>query len=219
MAEASIRATIFDLDGVLVQSERIAWKTWRDFLVLYGKELHKDDYRHLIGTASSAAVIREFTDIPMSADEIMIDHRRRIMDLLDTDLIVTAGAGKLLEELKRRGYLLGVASNSVGIYVDRVLQIAGMRAFFDCVVSRDDVAQGKPAPDIYLEAARKLKVPPKRCLAIEDSPIGLQAAIAADMRCVAIPNPDLDGFEFPGAYAQFDTIAEFHTDLDRLLEN
>jgi HAD superfamily hydrolase (TIGR01509 family) len=122
-----------------------------------------------------------------------------------------------IEEIKIRELPLGVASNSEALYVDQVLRAIDVGDTFDCVITPDQVAQPKPAPDIYLAAAVSLNTPPERCLAIEDTPIGLSSALSAGMRCVVIPSLHLEGADFTGAYASFTSFPALLRELDSVL--
>jgi beta-phosphoglucomutase-like phosphatase (HAD superfamily) len=110
-----------------------------------------------------------------------------------------------------------VASNSFGEYVRRVLAVMDLRQVFACVCTREDARRGKPAPDLYLAAARCLGLPPGECVAVEDSPVGLQAALAAGVHAVAVPNERLRAQDFSGAAARYDSLEELTANLERLL--
>lgn len=214
-----IEAVVFDLDGVLVQSERLSWKAWLDFLHEHGKTMGEDDFRSFIGTHDSAEVIRETFNLPLSAQEIITDHQQRVMDTLEEELIITEGIPALLEDLSGRGLPMAVASNSLRPYVPRVLEVCGFEKYFQAVVTRDDVTDGKPAPDVYLKAATSLGIDPGLCMAVEDSPVGLQAAIAAGMLSIAVPNPDLRHQNFEGAHHRYETMTSLHNSLESLLNS
>lgn len=212
-----INAVIFDLDGVIVQSERVSWKTWLDFISGFGKEMGEEDFRRLIGSHNSPESIREILDLPMSAEEIYEDHQRRLLEAVEQGMPVTDGINALLADLSARSIPMAVASNSARRYVLRILELTEMEKYFRAVVTRDDVSNPKPAPDIYLEAASRLDVPAEECMAIEDSPIGLESALAADMLCIAVPNPDLREMGFERAQFRFETIDSLHKALNMLL--
>ncbi|MBN1266084.1 MAG: HAD family phosphatase [Anaerolineales bacterium] len=216
LQKRQIEAVIFDLDGVLVQSERVSWKTWLDFLQEFGKEMGDDDYRSLIGTHNSAEFIRTRLNLPLSAEEISQDHQRRVLEAIEHGVPVTKGTEALLADLSSRSLPLAVASNSHRHYVLRVLELTGLAQYFQAVVTRDDVPLGKPAPDVYLEAAARLGIPAKDCMAVEDSPVGLEAAVAAEMVSIAIPNPDLQEMDFEIAQYKFESIISLHNALSSL---
>ena len=216
----TIRAVVLDLDGVMVDSETIAIEMWHEFLALYGKTLSDVEYRQMVGMepGETAIFVRQRTGIPVGVEEILENHRTRVMEAVGREAIPVDGLETFIRETRLRGMPIGVASNSGSIYVDQVLRAIGLREAFDCVITSDEVARAKPAPDIYHAAAASLKVPPERCLAIEDSPIGMKSALSAGMRCVIIPNHHLDGADFSGAYATFDSFPALLRKFDFLLQ-
>ena len=128
------------------------------------------------------------------------------LKIIEKEAVPVDGLEELLELLRAKGLKLGMASNSPSDYVDAALGAIKVRHFFECVVSVDDVSKGKPAPDPYLAAAECLSVDSEDCLAIEDSPSGMRSALAAGMRCVVIPNADLEASDFAGASARYDSL-------------
>jgi HAD superfamily hydrolase (TIGR01509 family) len=222
MQEAGrIKAAIFDLDGLMIDSERISLRVWRGFLDEFGRSLSDDAYREMIGmnTHASAAHVKRTTGIPMTVEEIVEVHRGRLYQVIGEDAEPMPGLLELIDALKQRGIKLGVASNSPSDYVERALKAIDLKQIFPVVVAADQVQHGKPAPDVYLQAAARLHVEPDACLAIEDSPIGLESALAAGMRCAVVPNDDLMGADYPGAYAIYRSLPALHQDLPQLLRD
>jgi HAD superfamily hydrolase (TIGR01509 family) len=125
--------------------------------------------------------------LPAPPDEINAEVVRRMEARYEQELPLIAGAVEAVERLAGR-YRLAVASSSNRPLIDAVLSASGLARFFEATVSSEEVPHGKPAPDVYLEAARRLGVEPARCAAVEDSGNGIRAAQAAGMRVVAIPN-------------------------------
>jgi HAD superfamily hydrolase (TIGR01509 family) len=216
LQKRKIEAVIFDLDGVLVQTERVSWKTWLDFIRGFGKEMGEDDFRRLIGTHNSSEDIRASLDLPMTAEEITRDHQRRLMAEIERGVPVTDGIVDLLTDLSTRSIPMAVASNSARRYVLRILELTELEDYFQTVVTRDDVPNPKPAPDVYLEAASRLGIPSSACMAIEDSPIGLEASLAADMLSIVVPNPDLIHKNFDRAHQRYETVFSLHKALKTL---
>jgi HAD superfamily hydrolase (TIGR01509 family) len=125
----------------------------------------------------------------------------------------------LIEELAGRGITLGVASNSPTAYVQEVLRQIGVEPYLAAAVGSDEVARPKPAPDVYLRCARLIGVAPEGCLAFEDSPTGVAAAVAAGAYCVLIPNPHLIPSDVSHVEVEvFASLAECHAALDDILE-
>jgi HAD superfamily hydrolase (TIGR01509 family) len=135
-----------------------------------------------------SAYMRDELDVPLDADAINREVIRRIEEGYARALPLLAGARGSVEALSSR-WPLGLASSSNREIIDLALELAGLARAFEVTISSEEVARGKPAPDVYLEAARRLGVPGERCVAIEDSANGLRAAAAAGMAAIAVPNP------------------------------
>jgi HAD superfamily hydrolase (TIGR01509 family) len=183
-------AVIFDLDGVLVDSEQ-RWNGAKEELVrATGGRWRDEAPRTMMGMSAPewAAYLRDELAVPMDADAISRDVVRRMEDGYREGLPLLPGAGDAVRALARR-WPLGLASSANREIIDLVLELAGFGDAFRVTVSSEEVALGKPAPDVYLEAARRLGVDPSRCVAVEDSSSGLRAADAAGMTVIAVPNP------------------------------
>ncbi len=204
----------------MVDSETIAIDAWREYLAYYGKALSHTEYRQMVGMEprETATFVKQRTKIPVEVEEIFENHRIKVMEAVGRDAKPVDGLEDFIREARLRGLPIGIASNSSANYVDRVLRTIGLRGSFDCVIPSDQVARAKPAPDIYLAAAASFRTLPERCLAIEDSPIGLRSALSAGMRCMAIPNHHLDGADFSGAYAMYNSFPALLSELDFLLQ-
>jgi HAD superfamily hydrolase (TIGR01509 family) len=183
-------AVVFDLDGVLLDSEQI-WDEVREQLVRErGGRWHQNAQREMMGMSSPewARYMYEELGVPDPPVEISAEVVRRLEDVYRERLPLIDGAREAVERLAAR-WPLGLASSSNRELIDLVLEVGGLARYFRVTVSSEEVARGKPAPDVYLEAARGLEVPPERCGAVEDSRNGIRSAKAAGMRVVAIPNP------------------------------
>ncbi len=213
-----IEGVIFDLDGVMIRSEPLAFEAWQRSLAPYGARMEDEEYRSLIGVnqrASLRQVIRSHR-LRTSAKDLDRAFWSNMLALVE-EAEVMPGLFDLLEDVRRRGLRLGVASNSLLEYVLKACVGHGLAEYFRCIVTADRVARGKPAPDVYLAAARGLGLPAEACLAVEDSPSGVRAAVAARMVCVFIPNPDLPSTSPNGASVVYPSLQAWHDDLDRLL--
>jgi len=204
------QAAIFDFDGLMVESESIAYQVWCEVLGPYGKDLTEEIYRNLIGREPLGSVeyLIEVLDLPLEPRELLEIYWSERTERVCRDVVPAPGLLDLLQTLQERELMLAVASNSPSMYVHTVLEAINLRGFFDCVRCREDVTLGKPAPDVYLAAAACLDVDPERCLALEDSLIGLQAALNAGMRCLVVPNEDLSGEDFSGAEGRYNSLSE-----------
>jgi beta-phosphoglucomutase-like phosphatase (HAD superfamily) len=186
----SLQAVIFDCDGVLVDSEPLAWMAWRELLAGYAYEPSEDDIRQLLGRTADE-ILAHFTDLLGPTSEVVTTARLNTImgGLFERHLVPFGDGAALAAAATARGLRLAVASSSGRERVLRALELTHLRHFFDVIVTADDVPNGKPAPDVYLEAARRLGVPRHRCLAIEDSEHGVTSALAAGMPVVAVVRP------------------------------
>lgn len=212
-----MEGVLFDLDGVLIRSEELAMKAWNEFLGDYGWELSEEHFKRMIGSADSVGYILKHYQLELSHEALRADHWKRGMRLVETELETQPGAEEILQDIQGRGVPSAIASNSPRYYVEEVLQISGLQSYFQAVVACDMVLNPKPAPDVYRLAARMINLSPERCLAVEDSLIGTQAAVAAGTRCVVIPNENLRDIAFTGAYARYDSLDDVRLALGSLL--
>lgn len=183
-------AVIFDLDGVLVDSEQL-WNQAKEALVRdAGGHWRPGAPVAMMGMSSPewAAYLRDVLAVPLSLEEINRAVVDRMQDGYARHLPLLPGAATAVRALGRR-WPLGLASSSNREIIDLVLRVAGFADAFRVTVSSEEVARGKPDPDVYLECARRLRADPTACLAIEDSTNGLRAAAAAGMTVIAVPNP------------------------------
>jgi HAD superfamily hydrolase (TIGR01509 family) len=185
-----VKAVIFDMDGVIVNSEPIHERAFYDVLdeLGYGQS-HGMDFQDYIGR-SDFELWRDFVakhKPPQTLEELLKLKRDRVIATLQKTQPFFPGLLPLVNKLAGE-YGLAVASGSERTVVNAVLELQGVGRFFSTVVTAADVPQGKPAPDIFLHAARLLKVRPEDCWVIEDSKPGVQAGLAAGMRVIAVPN-------------------------------
>jgi HAD superfamily hydrolase (TIGR01509 family) len=182
-------AVVFDLDGVLLDSEPV-WNEAREALVRErGGTWDERATTDMMGMSSKewSSYMHDRLGVPMSAAEINDDVVRRVAATYEHGLPLLPHAVEAVRELGAR-QPLGLASSSNRPIIELVLERAGVRACFAAVVSSEEVPNGKPAPDVYLAAARELDVDPAECVAVEDSTNGIKSAVAAGMRTIAVPN-------------------------------
>ncbi|MCW3043288.1 MAG: 2-deoxyglucose-6-phosphate hydrolase YniC [Actinobacteria bacterium] len=183
-----IASVVFDLDGVLVDSEGVWEEVRRAFVAEGGGRWMPDAQRRLMGmsTGEWARYLSQELGVRMAPDEVAQGVIERMNERYARDLPLIPGA---VEAVRRMGgrWPLGVASSSPPAIIHMVLERAGLAEAFGAVASSDEVANGKPAPDVYLLAASRLGVDPTSSVAIEDSSNGLRSASAAGYRVVAIP--------------------------------
>ncbi|HEY2311342.1 MAG TPA: HAD family phosphatase [Gaiellaceae bacterium] len=185
-----IGAVVFDLDGVLIQSEEVWDAVRRRYVVEHGGRYDDEVQRAMMGMSApewsrylheEAGVRDDPEDINRDVVELMLEAYRRELPLLP-------GARETVRRTAE-AFPLALASSSNREIFEEVLELAGLAGCFKATVSSEEVPRGKPAPDVYLEAARRLGVAPERCAAVEDSHAGIGSAKAAGMRVIAIPNP------------------------------
>ena len=185
-----IEAVVFDLDGVIVDSEHV-WNEAREALAHErGGRWHEGAQRDMMGMSSLewSRYMHEVIGLREPPEEISAEVVRRLEEIYRGELPLIEGAPAAVARLAER-WPLGVASSSNRPLIDLVLEVSGLGRFFRATVSSEEVARGKPAPDVYVEAARRLGVDARRCAAVEDSHNGILSAKGAGMRVLAVPNP------------------------------
>ena len=201
---SAIDAVVFDLDGVLVQSEEVWDAARREVAHEGGADWPAGATRAMMGMSSAewSRYMHERVGVPAEPDEINADVVRRVEERYRRDLPWIPGAREAVMRIGDE-WPLGLATSSNREIIDVVLRAGGFEELFPVTVSSEEVGHGKPAPDVYLEAIRRLRAEPPRAAAVEDSTNGLLAAAAAGMRVVAIPNaahpPEERGLAVAGA--------------------
>jgi len=206
-----IAAVVFDLDGVLIDSEE-TWSRVRGAVVArHGGQWTEADQRNVMGDNSRqwSAYIKRTWNVALSEKEIFREVLATMIAAYERELTVLPGAREAVAELGAR-YPLAVASSSPSEIIGVALRVAGFEGAFRVTVSSDEVSHGKPDPDVYLLAAQRLGAPARECAAIEDSTNGIRAAVAAGMATMAIPNR---AFPPPD-----DVLAQAHVVLSSLHE-
>jgi HAD superfamily hydrolase (TIGR01509 family) len=191
----AIEAIVFDLDGVLVDSEAV-WNSAREAVTHeHGGRWRSDAQRAMMGMSSLewSSYMHDELGVALAPQQISDTVVARLEDLYRRHLPLIPGARETVLRLARE-WTLALASSANRPIIDLVLERAGFQGCFAATVSSEEVARGKPAPDVYLEAARRIGVAPARCAAVEDSSNGLRSAAAAGMVVYAVPNR-----EFPPA--------------------
>ena len=185
-----IEAVIFDMDGVLVDSEPYWLKSRQEFSQAIGKTWTDEFQRLCMGrsTIEWAEVMKEHLELDMTLDEIMADIKGRVIAHYGERLPLLPGAIEAVHTAKS-GFRVALASGSPTEIIRSVTQLSGLDKVFEVMVFGDDIKRGKPAPDIYLEAARQLGVSPENCVGIEDSGNGVRSVKAAGMYAIAAPSP------------------------------
>ena len=182
------KAVIFDLDGTLVDSMWM-WKAIDiEYLGKFGIPLPPTLQKDIGGMSFSetAVYFKETFQIPDSLDEIKADWNQMAYDKYTKEVTLKNGAGEFLEQCKKNGIKLGIATSNSRELVDATLKALKIRDYFDCVMTACEVTKGKPAPDIYLAVAEKIGINPMECLVFEDIEMGILAGKNAKMEVCAV---------------------------------
>lgn len=187
----SVDAVVFDLDGVLVDSEPVWESVRRAFVAERRGRWLPDTQRRLMGmsTAEWSRYLSAELGVGLPPAEVAGAVIGRMVARYDERLPLLPGAVEAVRRLAE-GWPLGLASSSPRRLIDAVLERAGLAGCFAATVSTEEMARGKPAPDVYLAATERLTVAPARCAAVEDSSNGLRSAAAAGVRVIAVPRPE-----------------------------
>ena len=194
-----VEAVVFDFDGTIADTESLEYETWSEEFVAHGVSLDLDEWIQCVGGGNWNVLDHlETLTGPLDRSAVVASRRARF-DARAEGLDTRTGVRGLIAQLDSRGTSLAVASSSYRGWVCGYLAEFGLAGSFPVVVTRDDVQQTKPAPDLFLLAAQRIGVPPAQCVAIEDSPKGIAAAREAGMKVVAFPNPVTESFDLSGA--------------------
>jgi HAD superfamily hydrolase (TIGR01509 family) len=211
-----IEAVIFDLDGILIDSEHVWDEVRQELAKERGGRWSDSASRDMMGMSSIewSRYMRDVVGLDEDPEEISAEVVRRLEERYHEELPIIPGSEEALKLLAAR-WPLGLASSSNRELIDLVLAESGFGRFFRATVSSEEVPRGKPAPDVYVEAARRLGADPARCAAVEDSENGILAAKAAGMRTIAIPNPRYppDEEALAAADAVLETLEELTPDV------
>jgi len=208
-----IDAVVFDLDGVILQTEEVWDEVRGRYVVEQGGRYDEEAQRAMMGMSAPewSRYLADDLGVPGTPEHISADVVRLMEARYREELPLIPGAREAVERLAAR-WPLGLASSSNRPLIDAALDLSGLDRFFRVTVSSEEVPRGKPAPDVYLEAARQLGVAPNGCAAVEDSHSGIRSAKSAGMRVIAIPNPSFP--PDPEALELADLVLESISHLD-----
>ncbi len=212
---ARYRAVVFDLDGVLWDGEPLYHEAFNIVLRPLGHEVSTDDYEQIIGSSVEAAwawVMRRF-DLEGPADRFQDAYDAAVLELLSQPVEPLPGVSETITRLKSIPVPVGLASASLRQWVDATLSGIGLAGEFDATVSASEVQRAKPAPDMYLLAAKELGVPAGECIAVEDTRTGVASARAAGMYVVQVRAASTALPPIEEADAVIDSYAEFDFSL------
>ena len=208
---SAIEAVVFDLDGVIIDTEEVWEEVRRGYVAEFGRVFLPDTQDRMMGmsTGEWSRHLADEVGVPRTPEQVAADVLGRMAERYRTSLPLIPGSVETVRRLGRR-FTLGLASSSARILIDQVLETAGLTGEFRVTLSTEEVPRGKPAPDVYLAAVEKLGLTPAVCAAVEDSSNGLRAAAAAGLAVVAVPHgvypPAADALA--GATLVVDDLAE-----------
>ena len=215
----NIKSIIFDMDGVIFDTELVYLEIWSKVFEKYGYKLQKEVYAEVLGTGREN-VKKVFLN--NYGNELPIDkmYREKDEDLekaVDKGIPLKQGAYEILSYLKNNNYKIALATSASKERALKQLRHADIEKFFDVIVSRDDVKETKPNPDIFLKAAKKLNVNPNECIVIEDSSAGIKAAFNAGMagiHVVDLKEPDNEIIR--NCYKSFNNLNDIRKEIEML---
>jgi len=205
-----LEAVIFDMDGVLIDSEPIHFEATRELLAEHGVDYVPGHDENFFGCTDREVfrVLRSRYALEVTEEHLAAAWVGRVVRLLGGPLVPMAGVPGVLHELRGSGLRLALASSSAPAIIAATLAGLGVSDAFECTVSGHEVERGKPAPDIFLETARRLRLGRNACLIVEDSENGLRAAVAAGIRCIAVPCPSTAAQDFSKAAGRLNDLTE-----------
>jgi HAD superfamily hydrolase (TIGR01509 family) len=198
---------IFDLDGVLLDSEPLYMAMNQKFFKTLGAEISEQEYHAFVGISATTmwATIKAKAHLSQSVEELKaLERELKYKTLNETQLVPTEGVVELLEKLKAGQYTMAIASSGLRKNIDVILNKLHVNQYFDLIVSGEDVIKGKPEPDIFLKVSNHFGRKPEDCVVIEDSKNGVLAAKAAGMTCLAYFNPHSGNQDLTQADIVFD---------------
>ena len=186
-----MKAVIFDLDGVIAETEHIRIQAEKQAMLKYGVKISEDELHQYTGTTAKqmfTELIRKYK-LNTTFDKIFKEKEEILFRLLEKDVRPTKGVIELLRKLKQMKLKLGIASSSHKRLINYILRRLEIRHLFDSVIGAEDITHSKPNPEIFLMCAKTLNANPVECLVVEDAKLGVEAAKTAEMKCLGYRNP------------------------------
>jgi HAD superfamily hydrolase (TIGR01509 family) len=186
-----IRALIFDMDGLTIDTEPLYWAVGRELAREHGKTVSDETLRKMMGRdrLASSRIFAEETGVPLTAEDVMVQREQKMLDRFRRGGIEPMpGLRQILDRFKGK-LRLGVATSSPRVLVEAALPAIGVEKFFDAMTAGDEITHGKPDPQIYLKTMSKLGVQPAETVVLEDAPAGATAGKRAGAYVIAVPSP------------------------------
>jgi HAD superfamily hydrolase (TIGR01509 family) len=203
-----IRGVIFDLDGVIADTEPLQWQAYRRVLAELGVDIGLEEYRRAwIATGTGPEYACRKYGLAITPDDIKTRKAKVYLELVHAGVSPCRGAPEALARLSQ-SHRVGLATNTARAEVELILKQLGVTSFFHATVAREDYARPKPAPDAYLAAAAALGLAPRECAVCEDTTRGLRAALDAGMTGIAVPNELTFDNDFTGAVRRLGSLDE-----------
>jgi putative hydrolase of the HAD superfamily len=192
-----IRAVIFDFDGLIIDTETAWYEAYKETLNAYQAEIQLEEFGKCIGTDESVLFTYFRKQLGESCNVVEIETKASEIHKVKMETVkAREGVKEYLEEAKHAGYRIALASSSSKEWVTYFLSKLDLINYFEAIITRNDVKQVKPAPDLYIKAIQTLNIEAGEAVAFEDSLNGLQAAVAAGLKCVIVPNPVTEMLDF-----------------------
>lgn len=207
------RAFLFDLDGTLVDTELYHFRAYQQVLNSLGHKLDRDFFiqNWLVKAQGMGYFLKKYQ--PDADIQVMRDKKRDVfLELVNRELKPFPGVLEILKWAQQNDVRCAVASGSRLKEVKLILEITGLEPYFETVLGFDSVEKHKPEPDVFLSAAQELQTDPNDCLVFENTPMGVNAAHAAAMKCVLIPSSFSQDLEFPPVNLRLNSFTEFNPD-------
>jgi beta-phosphoglucomutase len=189
LSEFNSKAAIFDMDGVLIDSYRAHFESWRRVAIEYGRVYTEEQFAAGFGRTSREVIADQWKGETLSDQQIAeIDRRKEWLfrEIIGRDFPAMDGAVELVESLVAAGFRVAVGSSGPDENVRLAIERLGIGRLLSAMVTGNDVKRGKPDPQVFLIAAEQLSVPPGRCVVVEDAPVGVEAAHRGGMRAIAL---------------------------------
>lgn len=189
-------AVIFDMNGVIINDERIHQESWKQICKVHNIQLQEEEFKHNVFGRTEKEIFEYLFKRKITEDELETYSNERVdtaISIFKPQLKIASGLDDLLESLQEKNIPMAIATSSRGRYTDFILDGLNIRKYFKVIVCAQDITNGKPDPEIYLKTAEKLGIPTTSCIVFEDTISGIKSAQAAGMKVIAIASTHAKG--------------------------